>query len=69
MKNLFCENCLDPIKTMRDILIGEYYSRDCKCGHYDKINYHMRNYLYLDVGDIKMIKRSRRISLLDSDDL
>ncbi len=65
MKRLYCECCLRPLKTIRDIYDSidesEYYSRDCECGHYDDINYHLRNYVYLSQNEVISIKRNNKI--------
>jgi hypothetical protein len=39
----------------------EYYSRDCECGHYDGVNYHLRKYVYLDQNEVMSIKRNNKI--------
>jgi hypothetical protein len=64
VKRLYCKNCLSPIKTIRDIndYIGEeYYSRNCKCGYYNNINYHMRKYLFLEDHEIQSTKRDFKL--------
>jgi len=53
------------MKTIRDIYDSmeqeEYYSRDCECGYYDNVNYHLRSYLYLEDRESQSIIRIRKI--------
>lgn len=59
MRNLYCENCFEIIKSPRN---------GCKCGHYDNTNYHNRVFIYLDDSEVQIEKRKSKLKRIGIQD-